>query len=77
MLDFDRWFSRQGAAHSTAQKPTQQREIPEGIDEMKGGQLVGSCCRCEREIEIDPEWLDDERLDPLNLYCYGSPGCCP
>lgn len=73
MVEFDRWFSRQGVSHSAAQ----QREIPEGIDEMKDGRLVGSCCRCEREIEIDPKWLDDERLDPFDLYCGGSPRCVP
>ena len=73
MISFDQWLNRK----LPEQKP--ERELPEGIFEMKPGsgfpRYMAYCCRCDEltELYCDPSEVDDD----YQHYCGGSPRCMP
>ena len=82
MKDFNLWLNDQTPF---GPKPEERegwsefhrRVLPEGVEERRDGGLYCLCCRCQTEIDIEPDMLDHSRFDPAGAYCFGSPGCIP
>lgn len=74
MKPFGQWFNDFG-------NPTVHDNPPEPLDDMpdcvyeKDGGFVADCCVCGRPTEVDRE--DFDKITKYDIYCGGSPSCCP
>jgi hypothetical protein len=81
MLDFERWFQRQGQASPSLPAEDLADQLDAiGLDLHVDGSVWGDCCICKSRICLTDYMTAEECVrdaDPHDLYCWGSPRCCP
>jgi hypothetical protein len=77
-MDFDAWFTKSWARATSelaAAEPA-EREVPDGVFEMKDGTYRVHCCVCDRMCEL-PVGIDEIPMVGYEHYGNCGPSCCP